>query len=71
VMAANEGVNIVDLDAANYTPQETETLGAAMPELTFRVCYCSVFDECSVLDTRKQLRPEPVNACTFPEISFQ
>jgi hypothetical protein len=71
VMAANEGVDIVALDAANFTPQETQTLRAAMPELSFRVCYCSVFDECSVLDTRKQLRPEPVNECTFPEIPFQ
>jgi hypothetical protein len=71
VMAANDNVDIVDLDAANFTPEETQTLRAAMPELAFRVCYCSVFDECSVLDTRKELRPEPVEACTFPEIPFQ
>jgi hypothetical protein len=71
VMAANDDVAIIDLQAANFTPQENETLRAAMPELSFRVCYCSVFDECSVLDTRKELRPEPVNACTFPEIPFQ
>ena len=71
VMAANDDVAIVDLQAANFTPQENETLRAAMPELSFRVCYCSVFDECSVLDTRKELRPDPVNACTFPEIPFQ
>ncbi len=71
VMAANERADVVDLNAANFTLQETETLKAAMPELSFRVCYCSVFDECSVLDTRKQLRPEPVRACTFPDIPFQ
>jgi hypothetical protein len=71
VMAANDDVAIVDLQAANFTPQENETLRAAMPELSFRVCYCSVFDECSVLDTRKQIRPEPVSECTFPETPFQ
>jgi hypothetical protein len=71
VMAANDHVDIIDVQAANFTPQETEALRAAMSELSFRVCYCSVFDECSVLDTRKELRPEPVNACTFPEIPFQ
>jgi hypothetical protein len=71
VMAANDHVDIVDVQAANFTPQETEALRAAMAELSFRVCYCSVFDECSVLDTRKQIRPEPVNECTFPETPFQ
>ena len=71
VMAANDVVDIVDLDAAKFAPEETQALRAAMPDLSFRVCYCSVFDECSVLDTRKELRPEPVNACTFPEIAFQ
>ena len=71
VMAANDVVDIVDLDAAKFAPEETQALRAAMPELSFRVCYCSVFDECSVLDTRKELRPEPVNACTFPDIPFQ
>jgi hypothetical protein len=71
VMAANDHVDIVDVQAANFAPQETEALRVAMAELSFRVCYCSVFDECSVLDTRKQLRPEPVNECTFPEIPFQ
>jgi hypothetical protein len=70
-MAANDHVDVLDVQAANFTPQETEVLRRAMPELSFRVCYCSVFDECSVLDTRKQIRPEPVNECTFPETPFQ
>ena len=71
VMAANDHVDVIDIQAANFTPQETATLGAAMAELAFRACYCSVFDECSVLDTRRQIRPEPVNECTFPETPFQ
>ena len=71
VMAANDVVDIVDIDAARFAPEETQALRAAMSELSFRVCYCSVFDECSVLDTRKELRPDPVNSCTFPDIPFQ
>jgi len=46
-------------------------LQSEVAKLTFRVCYCSVFDECSVLDTRKTpIRPISIKACAVPEIPF-
>ena len=71
VMAANEDIAIMDLDAQNYTPEETAVISEGLPDLRFRTCYCSVFDECSVLDTRKANRPFAVKACSVPEIPFQ
>jgi hypothetical protein len=71
VLAARDDFSIVDLDARNFTPQETDLLQSGVARLTFRVCYCSVFDECSVLDTRKTpIRPVPIKACAVPEIPF-
>jgi hypothetical protein len=71
VMAAREDISILDLDARNFTPQETDLLRTEVAKLTFRVCYCSVFDECSVLDTRKDPpRPVSIKACAVPEIPF-
>lgn len=70
VMAANEDIAIVDLNPENYTPEETAAIGTALPEMSFRTCYCSVFDECWVLDTRKANRPFAVKACSAPEIPF-
>jgi hypothetical protein len=71
VMAANEDVAIMDLNAQNYTPEETAAIRAALPDVRSRTCYCSVFDECSVLDTRKSNRPFAVKACSVPKIPFQ
>lgn len=71
VLAANENLTIMDLDAQNFTAEETATIRAAMPRLQFRVCYCSVFDECSVLDSRQATRPFAVKACSVPEVPFR
>jgi hypothetical protein len=71
VLAARDDFSIVDLDARNFTPQETDLLQSGVARLTFRVCYCSVFDECSVLDTRKTpIRPVSTKACAVPEVPF-
>ena len=72
VMAAREDISILDLDARNFPPQETDLLRTEVAKLTFRVCYCSVFDECSVLDTRKiPIRPVSIKACAVPRTPFQ
>jgi hypothetical protein len=72
VMAPRDDFSILDLDARNFTPQETDLLRSEVAKLTFRVCYCSVFDECSVLDTRKiPIRPVSIKACAVPRTPFQ
>jgi hypothetical protein len=72
VMAAGDDIKIVDLNAQNYSPEETQLMQSSVSKLGFRVCYCSVFDECSVLDTRKTPpRPVAVKACSVPAVPFQ
>ncbi len=45
----------------------------ANPENSVSLCYCSIFDDCWLVDSRHQaLRPEPVNDCPdFGEATFQ
>ena len=42
---------------------------ARFSELTYRVCYCSVFDECRVSDLKSQ-REQVVKACPKPAIPY-
>lgn len=70
VLSARETVNLVDLDVKNYSEDEYSRVAAAFTKLEFRACYCSVFDECSVLDTRKAPRPFPVKTCPAPNRMF-
>ena len=71
VLSAKEVVNLIDLNAKDYSTDEYAKIREAFDKLTFRTCYCSVFDECSVLDTRKALRPVAVKACTVPDRMFE
>jgi hypothetical protein len=70
VLSAREVVNFVDLDPKNYSVQEYGKMADVVTKLDFRVCYCSVFDECAVLDTRKAQRPFAVKSCSVPRIMF-
>jgi hypothetical protein len=72
VLTAKEEVNFLDFPASYYTPDEYATIRGALDKLEFRICYCSVLGECSVLDTRKPPpTPIAVKACPVPEVPFR
>jgi hypothetical protein len=71
VLSAKEELNFLDFNVKNFTPEEYATITSEVPKLTFRVCYCSVLGECSVLDTAKAWRPVSVKACSAPKTPFQ
>jgi hypothetical protein len=71
VFSAKEELNFLDFNVKNFTPEEYATITREVPKLTFRVCYCSVLKECSILDTAKALRPVSVKACSAPKTPFQ
>ncbi|MBE7209687.1 MAG: hypothetical protein INR65_01590 [Gluconacetobacter diazotrophicus] len=51
--------------AVDATPEQHVlgvAFGKAAPAITFRACYCSVFDNCWISDLRG-LKPEPVASC--------
>ena len=47
-------------------PEIGGRLAAAVPQIGFRVCYCSVLDQCWVGDLRST-RTQPVNECRPPD----
>jgi hypothetical protein len=71
VLPAREARVLFDVMLDRFTPEEYQTLRHESDELSFRVCYCSVFEECSVLDGRKTVaRPDRVKACPVPKVMF-
>lgn len=71
VLAAREEIPFVDIHPENFTPAEYATLRQEVPKVHFRVCYCSVFDECSVLDTQVvPTRAVAVKSCPVPKVQF-
>ena len=47
-----------------------DKLWGAVPYMTFRACYCSVFDECWLSDMAS-LEAQPVKACPKPEHPYR
>ncbi|HEY2034288.1 MAG TPA: hypothetical protein VGH02_11435 [Rhizomicrobium sp.] len=41
-------------------------------DITYRICYCSVFDECwiNTVKERNQLDPTPVDKCPVPKVPY-
>ena len=72
VLSAKEELDFLDFNVGSYTPDEYQALAQAMSRLDFRVCYCSVLDECSVVDTHRKARdPANVKACPVPKTPYE
>ncbi len=56
--------------------KEWNALNKAKDAMTYRICYCSVLNECwrndlySDLAHPGQLHPTPVKACPLPTVAF-
>ncbi len=71
VLSAKEEVNFVDVPTQGATTGQQKALRDVAQGLTFKTCYCSVFNECWTVDTRDSSpRPKPVKACPAPATSF-
>ncbi len=46
------------------------TGAARLKELVFRICYCSVFDECFLTDFNA-LHPARVDKCPVPAVPYE
>jgi hypothetical protein len=70
VLRAGEERPLLRLDPTPETEAMWKTFDRVrQTELTYRACYCSVFDECWIGDLAK-LRPKPVAACPKPETPY-
>lgn len=71
VIGAQQKQMLVTLTAADGV-QRVESLLQGAGNLKARLCYCSVFDECYVNDTRdRQPRPQRVADCPVPPQPFR
>lgn len=70
VLSAKEQMTFVDFHGEDYSPEDYAAIRTGLRKVESRTCYCSVFDECWLADTRNQ-RPVKVNACPVPEVPFQ
>ena len=44
---------------------------ASQPRMHTRICYCSLYGQCWLLDRTQDSRPQPVRACAEPETPFR
>ena len=71
VIGAQQKQMLVTLTATDGV-RYVETLLQGAGAIKARICYCSVFDECYVNDTRdRQPRPQRVDACPVPRQPFR
>jgi hypothetical protein len=63
VLPARDEINFFTLPADQNKPEVWETLNKERFHIRIRACYCSVFEECWVKDSRLS-RPTPVPQCT-------
>jgi hypothetical protein len=70
VLTAKEQVTVVDFNPEELSTEDNAAIKTAFSNLEFRVCYCSVFDECWVADSSKA-RPARVKTCPVPAVPFE
>jgi hypothetical protein len=70
VLPARETISFIGLLKSNAAPEIWDIANTERMNVSVRVCYCSVFDECWMYDSRRP-RPARVNECkATQEIQF-
>jgi hypothetical protein len=76
VIRAGETRNFISLLLAPDNAEVWSRLNQARQDMSYRVCYCSVFDECwidtfnGILPQVGQLRPQKLKQCAAPKVAF-
>lgn len=71
VLSSKENINFVEVKDKSIGRPYLERLSAEAGNIAFRTCYCSVFDECWLVDhTSGALAPKPVKVCPVPAHPF-
>jgi hypothetical protein len=69
VLAAKERISFVDLKSEDLSTEDYAAITAGLRKVDFLACYCSVFDECWMADSRKT-RPAKVKVCPASANAF-
>jgi hypothetical protein len=74
VMRAGGVLNFINLTTTPQTAAVVTALRSGLNNLSFRYCYCSVFDECWLVERRfgkpASLSPSSVKVCPVPAVSY-
>ena len=70
VIGANEKVVMLGLPFPELKPGESLRLGSRLSALRERYCFCSVFEDCFVVDSAVSRESRKVNACPKPKVMF-
>lgn len=72
VLSSRESVNFTAVVEKDVAPAQLNALAQGGEKIGLRVCYCSVFDECWMLDHIKGTsEPLPIKACPAPQVPFE
>lgn len=63
-------ISFVDVKPEDLSAEDYAKIDVALPKLNFLACYCSVFDECWIADSRKT-EPSKVKQCPASQNAFQ
>ncbi|WP_266157608.1 hypothetical protein [Dyella silvatica] len=63
VVRAGEAVNVLSVPGSDETRLAWSKLDLAREDVSFKICYCSVFDDCWTTNG-KTLSPTPVKTCS-------
>jgi hypothetical protein len=69
VIRAGESVRFLDIKLGPDNEKMWHALDQARRGLRYRICYCSVFDECWLND-RNDLNPARVKKCEAPKVPY-
>lgn len=70
VLPAREMITFLSVKPQNADPAVYAALEAAQDSVQTRVCYCSVFDECWLRDSRKN-KADLVKSCPTPPVKYR
>jgi len=72
VLSAKESVDFLRVKGKLVPTPVLQQLAAKTDGLTYRVCYCSVFDECWMFERDNTASsPKPIKTCPTPATPFQ
>jgi hypothetical protein len=70
VLAAKEQIAFFDVKPEDLSAEDYGAIERGLKKVNFLACYCSVFDECWIVDSPKTQQPSKVKQCPASQNVF-